>query len=143
MTRLKLISALVLLAALLSWISPARAEVVCSWGQQRFDGQDFIGARFQAIAAGAGHSLALKSDGSIVGWGDDNYGQAAPPDGNDYVAISAGGRHSLGLKSDGSIVGWGWDYYGQATPPDGNDYVAIAAGGWYNLALKKTAYEIA
>jgi hypothetical protein len=40
----------------------------------RFDGADFIGARFQAIAAGRSHSLALKADGSIVCWGNDDDG---------------------------------------------------------------------
>ena len=39
------------------------------------------------IAAGGYHNRALKSDGSIVGWGRDTFGQATPPDGNDYVAI--------------------------------------------------------
>jgi len=32
-----------------------------------------------AIAAGEYHSLALKTDGSIVGWGLDSNGQATPP----------------------------------------------------------------
>jgi hypothetical protein len=74
--------------------------------------------------------------GTVVGWGNNNYTQATPPDSNDFVAIAAGIWHSLALKSDGSIVGWGWDDFGQATPPDGNDFVAIAAGTWHGLALK-------
>jgi hypothetical protein len=92
-----------------------------------------------AIAAGGQHSLALKSDGSIVGWGRDRYGQATPPDGNDYVAIAAGWWYSLALKSDGSIVGWGHDGYGVASPPAGNDYVAIATGVVHSLALRTVA----
>ena len=74
--------------------------------------------------------------GSIVGWGDNYYGQADPPAGTDFVAIAAGDYHSLALKSDSSIVGWGYNYYGQATPPAGSDYVAIAAGDYHSLALK-------
>jgi hypothetical protein len=88
------------------------------------DGNDFT-----AIAAGVAHSLALRADGSIVGWGEDRYGLAAPPPGNDFIAIAAGLYHDLALRSDGSIVGWGDNKYAQATPPDGNDFVAIAAGG--------------
>ncbi|MBN1392082.1 MAG: hypothetical protein JW947_04685, partial [Sedimentisphaerales bacterium] len=53
---------------------------------------------FVAVAAGYYHSLALKSDGTIVGWGYDGYGQATPPAGNDFVAVAAGGYHSLALK---------------------------------------------
>jgi len=95
------------------------------------DGSDFV-----AIAAGGYHSLALKSDGSIVGWGYNGSGRATPPDGNKFVAIAAGRYHSLALKSDGSIVGWGYNGSGRATPPDGNDFVAIAAGEGHSLALK-------
>ena len=58
--------------------------------------------------------------GSIVGWGGNIYGEAKPPDGNDFVAIAAGDGHSLALRSDGSIVGWG---RGCSTPPDGNGYI--------------------
>ena len=60
---------------------------VVGWGIQRIDSSDFD-APFIAIAAGDWHSLALKADGSIVGWGSNEYGQATPPDGNDFVAIA-------------------------------------------------------
>jgi alpha-tubulin suppressor-like RCC1 family protein len=43
------------------------------------------------------YSLGLKADGSIVGWGENEDGQANPPDGNDFVAIAAGYDHSLAL----------------------------------------------
>ena len=88
-----------------------------------------------AIAGGWRCSVALKSDGSIVGWGYDNYGQTTPPTGKDFVAIATGYAHSLALKSDGSIVGWGNDYYGQTTPPAGNAFVAIAACTYHSLAI--------
>ncbi|MHC4266598.1 MAG: hypothetical protein ACYSUK_11825 [Planctomycetota bacterium] len=113
-----------------------------SWGDRKLPESD-LDSGIVAIAAGYDHSLALKSDGSIVGWGKDHYGQATPPAGTDYVAIaagyvaiSAGGYHSLALRSDGSIVGWGYDYHGQATPPAGTDYVGIATGSLHSLALK-------
>ena len=82
------------------------------------------------------HGKALKFDGSIIGWGNNKFGQSTPPDGNDFVAISAGAFHNLALKADGSIVGWGQNQYGQATPPEGNDFIDIAAGWAHSLALK-------
>ena len=51
-----------------------------------------------AIAAGGYHSLALKSDGTVVGWGDNGYGQTTVPAGlSNVAAIAAGGYHSLAL----------------------------------------------
>lgn len=79
------------------------------------------------IAAGASHSLALCSDGSIVAWGSNTRGQlgdasiskrnspvvvnttrdASSLFGKSAVSISAGSEHSLALCSDGSVVAWG------------------------------------
>ncbi len=51
---------------------------------------------------------ASKSDGTIVAWGWNDYGQCNVPAPNaDFVAVAGGGAHSLGLKSDGTIVAWG------------------------------------
>ena len=114
----------------------AWAGAVVGWGSMLVDSNDFAGRNFVAVAAGGSHSLALKADGRIVGWGRNDDGQATAPSGNDFVVVSAGGYHSLALKSDGSIIGWGSDAYDQAMPPTGNDFVAIAAGMHHRLALR-------
>jgi hypothetical protein len=129
--KIRLIMAVLLFGAAL----PANAGSIIGWGNQVIDSTEFSKKDHIAIAEGSFHCLALKSDGSIVGWGYDKYGQASPPDGNDFIAISAGWWHSLALKSDGSIVGWGDDRHGEATTPTGNDFIAIAAGGYYSIAL--------
>ncbi len=94
------------------------------------EGNDFI-----AVAGGGWHSLALKADGSLVGWGDNNYGQCDVPEGNDFVAIACGLNHNLALKSNGSIIAWGDNSKGQCNLPSGNNFVAIAAGDYHSLAL--------
>jgi alpha-tubulin suppressor-like RCC1 family protein len=81
------------------------------------------------IAAGAGHSLFIKSDGSLWAMGANNVGQlgdGAPispsspgvniPEqivASGVVAVAAGTDHSLFLKSDGSLWAMGSNQYGQ------------------------------
>jgi len=113
----------------------ALAGSVVGWGAQVTPTSQL--ACISAVSAGEWYSLALKADGSIVGWGDNYYGQATPPSGNDFVAVSAGEWHSLALKADGSIIGWGYNDYGQAAPPSGNDFVAVSAGWYHSLAIKR------
>jgi hypothetical protein len=97
------------------------------------------------VAGGDEHSLGLKSDGSIVAWGYNWYGQCNVPSPNtDFVAIAAGGYHSLGLKSDGTIVAWGYNWYGQCDVPLPNaDFVAVAGGTEHSLGLKSDGSIVA
>jgi hypothetical protein len=101
------------------------------------DGNDFT-----AIAAGFGHCLALRKDGTIVGWGLNDANQAIPPDGNDFVAIGAGNQHSLAIKKDGSIVGWGDNTYQQSLSPTGFGFDVIAVGMHHNLAIRKCNFTL-
>jgi len=51
-----------------------------------------------AIATGDYHSLALKSDGTVVAWGENLNGQCnIPPGLGNVVAIAAHGSHSMVL----------------------------------------------
>ncbi|MBI5912998.1 hypothetical protein HY839_00990 [Candidatus Azambacteria bacterium] len=123
-------------------------------------------AQHKIISAGGSHSLALKSDGTVWGWGWNGFGQlgngttisqsipvqSKKYDGthiNNIVAISAGLAHSLALKSDGTVWAWGRGNSGQLgngtlifydglakQVPGLNNIAAIAAGGNYSLALK-------
>jgi hypothetical protein len=98
-----------------------------------------------AIAAGWSHSLALKSDGTVVAWGDNSAGQTNVPAGlTGVVAIAAGAGHSLALKSDGTVIAWGDNYWGESAVPAGlSGVVAIAAGWSHSLALKSDGTVVA
>ena len=71
-----------------------------------------------AIAAGWGHSLALRVDGTVVAWGDNSWGQA-PAGLRGITAIAAGAFHSLALRADGTVAAFGYDGYGQNLMPAG------------------------
>jgi alpha-tubulin suppressor-like RCC1 family protein len=76
-----------------------------------------------AIAAGWGHSLLLKSDGSLWAMGNNCYGELGDgttsitnrPEqivGSGVTAIAAGSYHSLFLKSGGSLWAMGYNEFG-------------------------------
>ena len=90
-----------------------------------------------AIAAGRNHSLAVLVTGSVVGWGDDTYGQLdIPANLTNVVAVAGGYLHSVALCADGTVAAWGDDTYGQTDVPAGlTNVVAIAAGDFDTLAL--------
>jgi PKD repeat protein len=119
--------------------SPAIIGSLVSWGDNLWGETDVpSGTDFVAVDGGTDHSIALRADGSLVGWGRDYQGLVSEvPSGQDFLCVSAGSRHNVALKQDGSIVCWGEDtWFGLTDPPPGNDYVAIAAGVSNSLALK-------
>jgi hypothetical protein len=93
-------------------------------------------AGFVAVSAGYGHSLALKSNGSVVGWGANEYGQCDAPPGH-FIAIAAGDGQSVGLKSDGTLAFWGSGWFGQPLPDPNENFIALATGHDVHLAIKR------
>jgi len=122
---------------------------IVAWGLNTDFGGNYIGQcdvpepneDFIAIAGGAFFALGLKSDGTIVRWGDDTW-NPLPNEG--YIAIAAGHGHGLGLNQDGTIVAWGDDGFGQCDVPEPNeDFVAIASGSMHSLGLKSDGTVVA
>jgi alpha-tubulin suppressor-like RCC1 family protein len=91
----------------------------------------------QAIAAGRIHNLAVLNNGTVVGWGDNSFGQLnIPPGLTNATAVAGGYLHSVALRDDGTVVAWGDDTYGQTDVPFGlTNVVAVAAGDFNTLAL--------
>ncbi|MCW5558712.1 MAG: hypothetical protein KIT22_12905, partial [Verrucomicrobiae bacterium] len=91
------------------------------------------------IAAGDYHTVALKTDGSVLAWGDNEIGQTEVPAAaqSGVVAIAAGRDHTVALKADGSVLAWGWNGSGATDVPAAaqSGVVAIAAGEYHTVAL--------
>ena len=78
-----------------------------------------------SMSAGERFSLAVKTDGTVWGWGSNSHGQLGLGDTVDRliptavsgisnaVAVAAGGRHSLILLADGSVLAFGDNAFGQ------------------------------
>ncbi|MDQ5939203.1 MAG: hypothetical protein QG557_150, partial [Pseudomonadota bacterium] len=52
---------------------------------------------------------AIKSDGSVVAWGNSDFGGTAPNNITDVKQIFSTGYAFAALKNDGSVVSWGTD----------------------------------
>ena len=93
--------------------------------------------------------MARRSDGSVVAWGDNDYGQCnvpALPAGLTYVEVAAGDCHTVARRSDGSVVAWGCNGDGQCNVPAlpaGLTYVEVAAGGCHTVARRSDGSVVA
>ena len=79
-------------------------------------------------------------------WGDNEAGEATPPDGETFVSISAGSDFTCALRADGIPICWGrpdarWDY-GQADPPEGERFVQIACGQYHTCGLRQDGVAV-
>ncbi len=84
--------------------------------------------------------------GTVVAWGEDNYGQTNVPSGlSGVTAIATGsGYHVVALKRDSTVVAWGHNAYGQTDVPVGlSNVTAIAAGDWHTVALTTNGTVVA
>ncbi|NLL53444.1 MAG: hypothetical protein GX248_12180 [Peptococcaceae bacterium] len=118
----------------------------------------------KVVAAGYGHSLALKRDGTVWAWGANNCYQLGLGDKEDYAdrsepvqvsglsnvsEISAGSDFSLALTNTG-VYGWGNNNFGQlGNGQDGDDvyspvlasgseeFIGISSGDEHSLGIDK------
>ncbi len=106
--------------------------------------------------AGSSHTLAVKSDGTVLAWGYNASGELGIGSTvsttvpvqvtglTGVISVAAGSGHSLALKSDGTIWAWGQlagngTATNQLSPthfPGLSGAVAISAGWFHSMVLK-------
>lgn len=112
------------------------------------------------LAVGSDHTLQIKEDGTVRGWGMNSSGELG--DGTNSTkttavsvqgltsvkSVAVGKQHSIALKEDGTVWTWGGNAYGQLGNGPGNNsntptqvrglegIVAVAASQYSSYALK-------
>lgn len=148
-----LVSYIVMMSSYLHAVSPEGYVIQWGWNTAaaRAEAPRLVASNAVAVAAGSGHSLALKRDGTVFGWGGNLVGNATgePTTNAPYlsagvvkiggqvlsnvVSIVASRGFSLALRADGTVVTWGENYV-----PEGLTNIAGIAAGWNtSWALKR------
>ncbi len=74
----------------------------------RYRGERCESTRYVQIAAGKFHSCALRGDGSVLCWGNDQFAQVSgAPQGAGFRQLVSGGVVSCALDGDGLAACWG------------------------------------
>jgi alpha-tubulin suppressor-like RCC1 family protein len=136
-----------LLATTAMVASDANASTIIRWGNNGAYGSEFPVGLTNAVrlVSSAQHTLALKADGTVVGWGwpipDEALALASV---TDAKAITVARHHGMLLRSNSTVVAWGEGNFGENTVPSGlSNIVAIAAGARHNLAVKSDGTVVA
>lgn len=112
-----------------------------------------IGAltNWKQVSAGRYHTLAIKTDGTLWAWGNNNYGNLGLGDRTatsspvqvgtltNWKQVVTGSRHSIAIKTDGTLWSWGFNSSGQLGLNDVNSRSSPVQIGslteWNNLPL--------
>lgn len=101
------------------------------------------GVQAVSVSVGDMHTVILLSNGKVMAFGSDLYGQCDVSGWKNIVAISAGANHTVGLTADGKVVAVGRNNAGQTAVSSIKSAVMISAGGRHTLALTSSGKVIA
>ena len=120
------------------------------------------GTTWKSVSVNWHHTLAIKTDGTLWGWGYNASGQLGVGDttnrsspiqagaGTNWRVVATGAYHSAGIKTNGTLWTWGFNGYGQLgngttasgtwTPTEtvtaGTNWKLLAAGKYCTSAIK-------
>ena len=110
------------------------------------------------IAVSDWHTVGLKSDGTVVAVGENDYGQCDVGNWTDIVNVAVGEYHTVGLKADGTVVATGCTNYepspslpipwvnvqgGQCNVSAWRDITQVAGGVYHTVGLKADGTVVA
>ena len=119
------------------------------------------GTDWKSVSCGRKHTLAIKTDGSLWGWGNNQFGMLGINDttnrstpvttfagGTNWKSVACGGYYVTAIKTDGTL--WVWGVGGRqlginnndskSTPvttfAGGTNWKSVACGGQHTAAIK-------
>jgi len=118
------------------------------------------GTNWKSIAGGYGHTVAIKTDGSLWSWGNNYAAELGINDttprstpvttllgGTNWKSIAGGRMHTIAIKTDGTLWVWGGNTYGQLginNTTSRNTPVTTFLGGtyWRSIASSPESRQV-
>ena len=116
-------------------------------------GDYYVRAKFEVtpmVAAGGAHTVVLKSDGTVVAVGNNNYGQLNTGNWTDIIQVAAGWADpgffegtTVGLCSNGTVVATGRNIEKQCEVGGWTDIIQVAASPYHTVGLRANGTVVA
>jgi alpha-tubulin suppressor-like RCC1 family protein len=98
----------------------------------------------KAVVASIWTGLALKYDGTVIGWGLDDLLIDGAKTRKDVAVLAVGHHHAVIAGKNGMVEAWGANKFGQTKVPAGlSGVVAVAAGEFHTVALTTAGKVVA
>jgi alpha-tubulin suppressor-like RCC1 family protein len=119
-----------------------KGSIEC-YGDNQFGQASPPSGLFSKVSAGRDTTCAIKSDGSVTCWGNEETGiVTGAPQAYGFSSLSVGGYHACALRNK-NVVCWGQDDYGQISPPEPNmEFTNIACGNYHTCAVQANGYVV-
>ncbi|MBE6607403.1 MAG: hypothetical protein E7633_02435 [Ruminococcaceae bacterium] len=96
-----------------------------------------------SVKSSAHHTVILLSDGSVIAFGDNSFGQCNVDLWSDVVAIDVGEYHTVALLADGSVKACGNRKYSQCSVSSYKNVIMISAGDYHTMVLLENGSVLA
>jgi hypothetical protein len=126
---------------------PSKTMVV-PWGDDTYGQCDLWSGITNAVQVTGGieFSLALLTNGTVVGWGYNGAtsSELVPTNLVGVTMIASGWEHNVALLTNGTVTAWGDDFWGEINVPAGlTNVTVISAQSLHSLALESNGTVVA
>jgi len=87
------------------------------------------------LSSGDRHTCGIRTDGTLVCWGDPASGPVSPPAGT-FTQVSTGFSHACAVKTDETLACWGDDSTGQVRLMPTGTFSQVSSGDGYSCAVR-------
>lgn len=104
---------------------------------------DSIAIFSKTLAAGYESSVGVKSDGTVIAVGSDEFGECDVFDWKEIVSVAIGEAHTVGIKRNGRCVATGCNSDGECDVSTWEDVLVVEVGSDFTVGLKSDGTVIA